>query len=1010
MAKNSHIGDDWSFRYTDQFFFHVDGILNYDTNAGTAPSLDQYIKGGTSGAVARIIGGSDLGGTDATGTLTLTVVSGKFVDGEAIVVLDELAFDTVTNGGFPEDSILTGPTTEQFTCDRVEYNYGTVSGEGICFGSIDTTGFANNEIIEINGGGVTVSLVNTAAETDNSALFTNALVNDLNGLARPGTTNENDCAIIHYDAGTIDIPVEAVVADASTGGIGIVVAQFGDTVTGSLKLVDFDETPGSITNDNVLNINEVIFYDNQVGGQVFKEGDIATDGTTGARARVLAVIDDGDSSGKLITASREGTFTAPNDLEVEGVKIAQVENATTILAAAVINIPDGIRIEQLSEDGGIYLDDESLNITRKSNELYTHGQTTFALLAQMDDPEPFSAQVRDGTYTIINSWQTLDRCMRYLVSGGWQDEDGNNIWTNPQSILQGPLVTNRGFFYSSASPQPMPKIYIEQDSAKVDPFWIEGAIDFLLKIKTRHDTRYIDPSVDTLGQLINSANQTYFVRRYGFLYAIFVTAAAKAASNPIPLTFGDDNENNTGEKRVTYTGAGGFTVGEEVRGSTGGRAIVVAEDTVGDTLDVNYLTAAALSGTITGEVSAATATFSSEADRVSGYNTDIREMVVNGQINGGTTTGTWQIGELLTQVTSGATGYLVAVSAADDLYIQKVNGVAFDTSNQIDGAISGADYQGTFSVTTNDTTFPADLGDGNGEENYNGQVGADITASNPRFIAEVYEWMKYISRDISTVNIQDKGVTTTTPGFFFRFLDATYTEVTAAPIGTFAGGKMAFAQGWFIVKEDLDTTDLQNFTLINAAGANRTPPNLQSILVNLATGDSIAVYRSQGSGQENILRDEFDVGVVGSGNNQLADNTILVGVGGAARNISPLDADIPDSGILRVEDPSNAGIYLSFIYASVDRTTNIFTLASGTIGDITGGVDLTLDDNVHVVFIEEVATASTASNNVQYIGDVPLFFRYRKLGRQPQQGATTFAQTGVTITPTQIGDGIADVV
>jgi hypothetical protein len=65
---------------------------------------------------------------------------------------------------------------------------------------------------------------------------------------------------------------------------------------------------------------------------------------------------------------------------------------------------------------------------------------------------------------------------------------------------------------------------------------------------------------------------------------------------------------------------------------------------------------------------------------------------------------------------------------------------------------------------------------------------------------------------------------------------------------------------------------------------------------------------------------------------------------------------------------------------------------------------------VFVAFLSKIATASQESNSVQYIGDVPLFYRYRKLGKQPQRGVATFGNTGVTISPTSLTDPIADVV
>ena len=57
--------------------------LDYDgRSAGTAPNLTDYIRGNTSGAVGKVLAGTDLGGTNATGSLDLTNVVGRFETNE----------------------------------------------------------------------------------------------------------------------------------------------------------------------------------------------------------------------------------------------------------------------------------------------------------------------------------------------------------------------------------------------------------------------------------------------------------------------------------------------------------------------------------------------------------------------------------------------------------------------------------------------------------------------------------------------------------------------------------------------------------------------------------------------------------------------------------------------------------------------------------------------------------------------------------------------------------------
>ncbi len=120
------IDNDWCNNFTAKVISHVDGIINYDTNSGTTPSLGNYLRfvcGGCT-AVGQIIAGSDLGGSCATGTLTLTNIIGQIGNNFTITVLDRLPFDTVSNCGFAKDgiSLFEGcPGTAEIAVRAVEY-------------------------------------------------------------------------------------------------------------------------------------------------------------------------------------------------------------------------------------------------------------------------------------------------------------------------------------------------------------------------------------------------------------------------------------------------------------------------------------------------------------------------------------------------------------------------------------------------------------------------------------------------------------------------------------------------------------------------------------------------------------------------------------------------------------------------------------------------------------------------------------------------------------------------
>lgn len=1003
------LSDDWDIDPAKKEIRHIDGVLSYDANAGTAPSLNDYVRGTNSGAVGRVIGGSDLGGTNATGTLTLTNVVGRFADNDPLEVLSEVPFDTVggTPQGFTIGDTLTGPTTESIDVKAIEYNQGpkiSLAGEGVVYGNNLTSGFANDEQVDnATSGGTAVALVN-GSETDNSGLFGSALADG--ELAVPGTANTNDSVIIHYDGGTIAIPEDAHVADATSGAHGFAQQVVGALATGSIRVIDSNTTGGAWTNDNNLELQDVVFYDTQVAGEVFLEGDLIEGATSGERFRVLAVIDDGDSSGKLITAGKTGTLTNGETLrkilpgDVVGADVADVENLTEVLNAAVLNLPNGVLTEQRDDQGGIYATDTSLNIRRSSNAFYSFMQDTFDELSELDDLPPLEGTFLNTVYTILdgNGWEIPDLSMRFLEKGGWTDSSKNNIWTNDQSVMSRVVAAN-GFLPISTAPKPHPDAYVEQNGEVLPQFWLHGDFNVLVKTKSTSDTRTIAPATPALGQLIDNGARTWLLREYGDTYDHFDTGAVGAVST-IPLASAADADNATGQFSYTFEsgGAGAFTVGEEITTTTGKRGLVTASDS-GATGDVGYILKSgsqfADADVITGGVSGKSATLSTAglSNLVAGYGTNIKTMTVDRRFTGGTTAGgPFVIGETVTQAVTGATGFVLEDDGGT-IYVQDATG-SFNGTDQLTGGVSGA--TNTPTATAAFTTVPKDIGDGNGDVDYSGVTSANITDASARPIAEVYEWDKYLTRKESTTLEGGPGSPAGVEGRLYRGFDSTFVEKKAAPYGTFSGGIMFSAQGHFIEKETLATADLQNIRLLDNAGTLHTPPNLQSFVVtNLQTGWRAGAYRSTGAGSTAILTTEFQSA---AGNNS-GDSDIVVQAG--TRGVGPLPSDVPDTGVLRIEDPNNPGIFLRAVYDSVDRTTNTFDLQQGigqnTIGDITGGSGLNQGDDCFVCFIEEEAVGASVSNNIQYVADVDSLVRARKKGFLPFVTSTVFSSTGASV-------------
>lgn len=1023
------IADDWDFDYANTILQHVDGVLSYDGGSGTQPAVGQYVYGVTSGAIGKVIART---GTVTSGTLTLTNVEGLFEDNEQLDVASEQNFDAVTdgNGGFAVGDTIVDQVSGSIDVLAIEYNADGAGG-GTIYGN-NFTAFTDNSQLDISGGQADVADADGTG-TDNDAQLTAAV----NGtLAVPGTANTNDSEIVHYDGGTVTIPEQAVVRDASTGAFGLVEQVYGVQATGSVRLVDSNTTGGAWTNNNNLELDQVIGYDGQVAGQVFSVGDVVVGASSGATGRVLQ-----DTGTQLILADESGTWTDNEDLEVGGTKIADANGTNTTLVAAVINTPDGTRREQRSNavgggsaQGGIYDSADSLNIVRKLNSLYTLSQDTFDELDQLDDDEALDAAVRNGAYQLVFGWFTYDLSTRFVRSGGLTDTTGANVWANPQTVGAQNKITATAFLYDSSQPYRQPQLYIEQDQRKIAPWWIEGNIDVLIKVRTRTDTRYIAPATPTLGQLIPGGdpqidgsytvlNREYHVSTYDATQA----DAAGGGVNTVALGTQDETVNNpNGTHTMNYTGgsAVALVVGEEFTAGSGNslKVGIVVSDT-GGTAATGTLEYVLKSGTnfvntdsCTAVVSGKTFTAPNPTNVVAGYGADIGYQVVDiaaTPTDGTGITGTFIPGEPVTQAVTGATGIVVGVDdegANPILNIQVTTGT-FSGNNDITGDTSSASWDaGTSASYPSATSWDADLNNGEGYNPFAGSVSGDITGANARTIQDVFQYGKYLTRqEEETFTFNGPGTSDGgTVGRFFRKLKDAYAEVKpGAPIGTFTGS-LAFAQGWFLDTGYIDANDIRSFSVIDDNGNTRNPPNLQALTITglQSLGFRVAAYRSTGVGQTTILRNEFDVGTVGGGNNQAADSTIEVGAN--TRTVSPLPADVPDTGVLRVLDPNDTGNYLRFPYSSVDRTNNIFTLASGTIGDVTGGQDLTANDNVHVVFIEEVTAGASTSNTIQYVSDIPIVYKARLKGYEPFRATTTFGSGGASAGIVVADDSIVD--
>ena len=180
------------------------------------------------------------------------------------------------------------------------------------------------------------------------------------------------------------------------------------------------------------------------------------------------------------------------------------------------------------------------------------------------------------------------------------------------------------------------------------------------------------------------------------------------------------------------------------------------------------------------------------------------------------------------------------------------NAVPLATSVDLNNATASATIAGWNDITITFGTAAKDLANGNGAVNYD--VVVDCAG---RTLAQVYEYLKYVARHDSASTLNGDA------GEEYLAAGAGYTEVKAAPFGTFAGGKFFGARGVWI--EDYNATDAKNFQLVDASGTTQIPPNVVPIQVTgVVAGDRVLVGQLDGVGGALTGTDYIDEAATGT--------------------------------------------------------------------------------------------------------------------------------------------------
>lgn len=167
----------------------------------------------------------------------------------------------------------------------------------------------------------------------------------------------------------------------------------------------------------------------------------------------------------------------------------------------------------------------TVDATATLRSVYSDIQENFDDAAQMDDQIPLRADT-PTLYTLINGWTFSSGSIQYLTSAALQDDAGDNIWTNVQTL--GSIVTGT-------------TLYIEQNGAVVWTAGSTGHINMLLKTKDG-------------GTEIDSQSFTVYARKFQQTYSQFSTTGGAIIAN-CPLATAADPQLDIAQNTIdAYVG------------------------------------------------------------------------------------------------------------------------------------------------------------------------------------------------------------------------------------------------------------------------------------------------------------------------------------------------------------------------------------------------------------------------------------------------------------------------
>lgn len=231
-------------------------------------------------------------------------------------------------------------------------------------------------------------------------------------------------------------------------------------------------------------------------------------------------------------------------------------------------------------------------------------------------------------------------------------------------------------------------------------------------------------------------------------------------------------------------------------------------------------------------------------------------------------------------------------------------------------------------------------------------------------------WIQKLTGVAPTNNLQITGVSSSAT----CDVDGTVTARTVSPafLGASTGSSIIGAFGIGIEAADLTTND----KLFDLTNTQQQPPN---VVVFTVSGLDYS-----GGEEDRVLVAPKDTGLAIKFD-QLALNTTLNGAGvTSVVCTTTIPTDTPTTGTIRIE--LDSGLYRRIAYTSYSSAT--FTIGST---DFTDPNDATSGNNIFISYIDDIASAATATFQGVYASDRDLFIRVRNGGTSPIK---TFESSG----------------